>query len=173
MKLMDYSADILGKYQVFVTRVLANLQSMDIDVGAYELDHIAYRATTEESFSVACRVLPEVATQVSRKVIRDRYVDIWKLNEPLHYENREIVYLEILAPAVGDQFYEGLEHAEFVVNDRSLQVLVVAHPELTWNLNSLNREPNPEIGLKFDDGVNVKFHMLSIAKVIELEKSEL
>ena len=159
----------LSNHIPFLDQVFKNLSNLGIDTMPYELDHIAYRATTQESFKNVTAYLSVEGTRIHRKIIRNRFVDIYKLNKPLSYKDRNISFVELLSPAEGDTFVEGLEHVEFVVADHKLKEIVENHPSELWNLNGINREYNAEIGLLFENGANVKFHTTPISEVIRHE----
>lgn len=74
-----------------------------------------------------------------------------------------------MAPAEGDNFGEGLEHAEFIISGCSLQKFADKYKNVKWNLNSINREFGAEIGIIFGNGYNVKFKTMSMPEIIRLE----
>lgn len=161
---------VIGDYEAFLNKVFENLKKAGVEVGSYELDHIAYRATTLESFEKLSCELPNFGKMIHRIVIRNRFVDKYLLDEPINFGGRTIYLLEMLAPAEGDKFSEGLEHAEFVVKDMTLIEFIKKYCRLNWNTKGINREIDPEIAVYFDNGANVKFHTLPLKKVVKMEK---
>jgi predicted metalloenzyme YecM len=159
-------------YKKFLDNIFTNLNESDIDVGGYELDHIAYRATTNQSFDKVGLDLNQVGMKIFRNVIRNRFIDIYKLNTPIKYLEREIKFIELLAPAEGDTFNEGLEHVEFVVDNYNLHEFIEKHSSLSWNTNSIDREIGAEVGIKFENGANVKFKTMSMPEIIRLESNK-
>jgi predicted metalloenzyme YecM len=162
--------DLIGSYVEFLNPVFDNLKNVGIDVSKYGLDHIAYRAVTLGSYQTISNQLLKFAKRANQKTIRDRAVDMYLLDEPLSYQGRQIIYFEVLAPANGDQFAEGLEHSEFVVKDIGLHDFVAKYDQIKWNLNSIDREIGAEAGILFDNGANVKFKNQTMTEIIELEE---
>lgn len=161
---------VLGNIEGFLGRVMGNLGRVGIEVEGYELDHLGYRAVTGESYEQKVEELEGLGARIHRKIIRERPVDIYRLTRPIEYGERKIQFLELMAPAVGDKFSEGLEHAEFVVEDMSLQELIERYSNLKWSINGIDREIGPEVIVYFEDGTSAKFHTMSIEKIVELEE---
>ena len=160
---------IIGDWEEFLSRIFEDLKAAKIEVNEFELDHIAYRAITNESFEAHCKMLDCVCKRLNRNTIRNRYVDVYEFNTPLIYKGRTTRYIELLAPADGDEFSEGLEHAEFIVNGYKLREILDMYPNFEWNTNSLNRKIGPDIGIKLTNGYGVKFKTQSFAEVVRLE----
>lgn len=161
---------IIGDWNKFLDKIFLNLKSVKIDVDKFELDHIAYRATTEKSFVKLSNELVNVARKINRNTIRDRFVDAYQFNEPLIYRGRDICFFELMAPAEGDQFNEGLEHIEFIV-DKDLHDFVKNYPSLKWNVNAIDRPIGADVGIYFENGANIKFKTMSMPSIIRLEKA--
>ena len=164
---MDTITKIIGDYHTFLDTVFTNLEDTQIDVSDFYIDHIAYRTLTEEDYILRKDQLSPYGEMISEKIIRDRPVAIFKLNTPLSYNHSTIPYFELLAPADGDAYQEGLEHAEFVV-DIPLSQIARKYPSILSVLK--DRKINAELVLKFPNNANVKFHELPIDEVIEIEK---
>jgi 8-oxo-dGTP pyrophosphatase MutT (NUDIX family)/predicted metalloenzyme YecM len=161
--------EIIGDWQNFLDEILKGLKNINIGVDEFELDHIAYRATNETSFISHCKMLESVAKLLHRNTIRNRFIDIYELFTPIRYDGRIIRYIELLAPAEGDKFNEGLEHAEFVITNIKLNEFVEKFPTLEWNTNAINRNIGADIGIKLSNGYGVKFITQTISEIIELE----
>lgn len=162
--------NLIGNYIEFLDIVFDNLVNAKIDVSKYDLDHIAYRAVTLESYQEISNKLLSYAKIVHQKIIRNRPVDIYLLNESLVYKDREVDYFEVLAPAEGDRFKEGLEHCEFVLTDIGLHDFAIKYNHLRLNLDSIDREIGSEVGVLFENGANVKFKNQTMKQIIDLEK---
>ncbi len=158
---------VIGDYRQFLRKIADNFEDSKLDVSNYQMDHIAYRATTSDSYESIMNQLKDYGNVIGVKIIRDRPISIVKLNDPLKFENYTVTCLEVLAPAQSDQFKEGLEHVEIVINDISLEEFVTKYPHL--NFEAKGHGINPEMVLYFPDGTSVKFHSLPIEEVIKLE----
>lgn len=162
--------NLIGDTKEFIDRVFDNLNRVGVDVSTYELDHIAYRAITTESYAMISKELSEFANKANSKVIRERAIDMYLLRDPLEYKGNKIKYLELMAPAVGDRFKEGLEHIEFFSKQINLHDLVRKYNQLVWNTNSIDRKIGAEVGLLFENGANAKFKNQSMAEIIDEEE---
>lgn len=162
--------DLIGDHVEFLDRVFNNLDNLGIDVSNYTLDHLAYRAISQESYENISSKLSQFAKRANQKIIRGRAVDMYLLSDSLDYKGRQIVYFEVLAPAVGDQFNEGLEHCEFVVKNIGLHDFVSKYNLVRWNLNSIDREIGAEAGILFENGANVKFKNQTMSEIIDEEE---
>lgn len=164
---------IIGPWSIFLDTIFKDLEKSNIDASQYELDHVAYRATTDTSFNQISEALSKVAKRINRNTIRNRFIDIFELETPLSYKGRSIKFVELTAPADGDTFNEGLEHVEFIINNISLADFVKKYHGLDWNLNAIDREIGPDIGIRLQSGYGAKFKTMSMAEIIRLESYKL
>ena len=93
---------------------------------------------------------------------------MYLLFEPLIYNGQKIKYFEILTPAKGDKFDNGLEHAEFIIEE-DLREFIKKYPSLDWNTNAIEREIGADAGTRFKNQANVKFKTMSMSEIIRLE----
>lgn len=163
--------NIIGDYKKFLVKILSNLDNADINFYSYrfsEIDHIAYRVESNESYENKKKELDKIGQNISEIKVRGRFISIFKLNQPIIYGTYKIPSIELPAPKKDSDYKEGLEHAEMVVS-KSLQEIMDERKDLDWELKRPESH-NPELILKFDDGLTVKFHNQSIEKIIEFEK---
>jgi len=160
--------DIIGDYEKFLAKVLSNLNGVGVDVSGFKLDHFAYRAKTNESYErLMGAICTEYGSLLEEVIIRDRRVAVIALNAPIVAKGFEVPYIEIMAPATGDKFPEGLEHAEFVVPD--LNAMIRDYPNLRFEFKE--KPINSELILSFDNNANVKFHTHDIFEVVMLQRT--
>ncbi len=164
---MNEIEKIIGDYHAFLDQVFKNLENAQIDISDFYIDHIAYRTITKVDYTLYKNQLSHYGKFISEKIIRNRPVSILELADPLRHNNITISYFELLAPADGDTYQKGLEHAEFVVNISLCQILNL-YPSISFVLK--DKEINAELVLKFSNNANVKFHKLPINEVIKIEK---
>ncbi|MGZ5279068.1 MAG: VOC family protein, partial [Pseudobdellovibrionaceae bacterium] len=98
-----------------------------------------------------------------------RPIATFQMKEPFQVQNQKIGLVELPAPKPGSPYQLGFEHAEFVIQE-SFDVFVSKFPALRFS-KSGNKNVNPELCLKTKIG-QVKFHHLSLDRVIEIEKSQ-
>ena len=153
-------------YEKFLDKIFANLFLVEISTEGLLLDHIAYRATTSESYNRLFKELVKENKLLDTAIIRDREIAIFELRQAIRYDVHVIPFFELMAPAIGDTYNEGLEHAEFVIDD--IDSFRQKYPKLTFGFKE--RAINSELVLKFENNANVKFHTKDIARVIKLQE---
>ncbi len=171
---MNKTIDTIDEYKELIDLVLSNLKSVGIDIANRQIDHIAYRAKSSEEFdSLKEKLTKGEARFYSEKIIRDRRVCILKFVKPLKYKNFTIHFFEILEPAKGErQFKRQLEHLEVVIDNMNLSGFASKYPNVNFETKNLNNKVNPELILLFPNDANVKFHPMSIDKVVQIEKNK-
>ncbi|MEK2644957.1 VOC family protein [Bdellovibrio sp. BCCA] len=160
--------NVIGDYTAFLDRIFANIQNAGIDVASFEMDHACYRVSTLEQYEIKKAALLTFGDLLTEADVNGRPIATFKLHHALKYKNRELFLIELPAPKKGKDVPEGLEHVEFVVGDL-ISALMKKHPDLVWNTSGLQKTLNPELELKFDDGLAVKFHPESLSEVIRKE----
>lgn len=84
---------------------------------------------------------------------------------------RFIRVIELPAPKEGSEYPEGWEHAEFVI-DEPFARFMARYKKHVFDIKSLTRKLNPELGYSLPDGLRIKFHRLPLERVIELAQRE-
>ncbi len=162
---------LLGNPIPFLEKVFRTLEENKVDVSSYELDHICYRVETPTRF---LQLLDQIAKNYGTllgtpAMIGGRPIASIKLYEPIKFKDREISVLEFPAPKKGSNYPESYEHVEFVMRE-SFKDFMRKYPHLNYKTNGMNKEINPELGVKFE-GFSVKFHHQSLEYVVTvLEK---
>ena len=151
----------------FLDQVFSDIKETPINVDDFELDHICYRVETLERYNDLKNLMLEISNLLSETLISNRPISTFKLFEPITYLNRDIWLIEIPAPKEGSFYFEGFEHAEFVI-DQQLESFMTLYPNIEFNTKSITKRLNPEIGVKMKNS-NVKFHELSLQTVCEIE----
>jgi predicted metalloenzyme YecM len=98
-----------------------------------------------------------------------RNISVFKLANPIRYQNRKISLVELPAPKKGSDYKTWFEHVEFVIN-KNLEDFIAENSELDFNTESIWKETNPTISLNFWD-ISVKFHKKSLESVIIWEQN--
>ena len=104
-------------------------------------------------------------------MVNGRAISTFKLSFPFQTATHEIPLLELPAPKNGASFPTGFEHAEFLIGE-CFTSFRSKYPGLNL-IEGGNRTLNPELCLKLGDGMQAKFHHLSLGRVIELEKAKI
>ncbi len=149
----------------FLSHIFHTLETLKIDVSNLELDHVCYRVETLQRYEALKKMFETEAELLAEKMISGRPLCIYKLQEPIHYEAREIWVLELPAPKDGSPYQEGFEHVEFVINT-SFEDLMQRYPHISFDTKAMGKAINPDIGIEHD-GARVKFHQNSLEYVVK------
>lgn len=176
---------LIGDVDEFLTNIINSLNTKyDIDINGKEIDHICFRCKTKDEYTQICKQIIEenLGETVIESMIAGRPITIMKLNEPIKYKDFNISYLEIPCPKPGKLYQSGLEHCEVVIGDNNNNTTTnnkqflenwsfTNYPMINFNKKAISKDINADISIDLDNGLNVKFHVLPLYKVIEYEKS--
>lgn len=158
---------MLENYKSFLDKIFSNLKNAGFrDEEFIEIDHIAYRTETFERYTELKDEFEKISSNSYEAIISGRPIMVYRLKEPLIYENWKVEGLELCAPKEGSFYSEGLEHAEFVTR-KSLEEFRYDHENVDFNMKAYSKEDNPELILDFKDCA-VKFHTQSLLKIRNL-----
>ncbi|WP_374079338.1 VOC family protein [Bdellovibrio bacteriovorus] len=160
--------DVIGNYTAFLDSIFSNIKTAGLDVSNFEMDHACYRVSSLEQYEVKKAQLHTFGSLLTEADVNGRPIATFKLHKPLLYKNRELYLIELPAPKKGKDVPEGLEHVEFVAGDH-LTDIMTTYKNLPWNTSGMSKANNPELELKFDDGLAIKFHPESLNEVIRKE----
>lgn len=167
MQTSDFEiAKFISAGETFFESLTAELESLNIKVENLLCDHLCFRVGTTDEYEVYKKALSPHADLLIEALVNGRPIATYKLHTPYKVQGREISLVELPAPKPGSNYKTGYEHAEFVVTETFSEIRE-KHPELKFS-ESL-KEINSELTLKLKDEKQVKFHHLSLEKVIELE----
>lgn len=162
----------LGSLTSFLDNVFSELEKLKIDVSEYYLDHICYRTQSEAEYKEINLFLGEFAKLLVESDVNGRLISTFKFFEPIKYKDREIFVIEIPSPKKGVTYNSGFEHIEFVLKE-PLANFLTKYPNLNFDLSNFNKEINPEVRIKLDDTLAVKFHEQTLEVIIEQELSNI
>jgi predicted metalloenzyme YecM len=157
--------------EAFLTRLFHLLDEAGVDVSELEMDHVCYRVETRERYERLKHAWRIYASDVHESPINGRPISVFTLMQPLMRCGRTVSLIELPAPKAGSHFVEGWEHAEFVLKNELFVSFKARHArELMWDDKGSGKDFNPELGLKFGQGIQAKFHYLPLSTVIQMEK---
>lgn len=162
---------ILNKFTPFLDKVFDRLKELGVDISKYELDHIAYQASSDADYD---RLMPEflkISKLVNEAIVSNRRVGIFKLNSPFKYKNYSIPAIELIAPKEGQKCPSAAEHAEFVL-DEKFDTFMKKYLNLDWDISAIDQPVFPMVKLKLADNIQVKFHYESILEIVKKEKNK-
>jgi predicted metalloenzyme YecM len=162
--------DVLGDYVAFIKNIDRGLNELGIVQSELaEMDHVCYRVETIERYTKFLDECHKWAILLGESEVNGRKIATFEFNDYLQAGNWVVPYLEVPAPKEGSPYEEGLEHAELVVVG-SLDRFLRRHSQLTFSYKGMNKQINPEAGLK-TAGISVKFHEQQLGAVVRIEKA--
>lgn len=156
---------ILDQFPPFLDKLLENINKFGIDVSKYELDHVAWYASSSENYDKLIPKFKEFSEMTREAIVGGRRVGIFKLNEPMQYKSYSILAIELIENKPDQVITSGPEHAEFVI-DVTFEEFLAMYPDVKFNESAVYREEFPMIILKLEDHMQVKFHL---ENVLEME----
>ncbi|MCC6563650.1 VOC family protein [Candidatus Uhrbacteria bacterium] len=155
----------------FLQRLTSQLAEERVDVSRYEMDHVCYRVDSLTRYEMLAHAWRLYASDTHESLVGGRPISVFVLDRPLFRLGRSIAVLELPAPKKGSPYPEGWEHAEFVI-DEPFETFMARHSHLVFDIKSIGKELNPELGLKLGHGLQVKFHHQPLARIIQIEREK-
>lgn len=149
----------------------AKLVEVGIPARSLKSDHLCFRVGTSEEYDFYKATLSHHGELLTEAMVNGRAISTFRLTSPFQTECHEIPLLELPAPKQGTSYPTGFEHAEFVVNE-CFATFRAKFPHLDFAEGG-NQTLNPELCLRLGEGIQAKFHHLTLGRVIELEEAEI
>lgn len=156
---------ILGEPDIFLKSIFRLLGIDKIDVDNYELDHICYRTESVQQYFELRNKLNKVGEILAENEINGRTITTFQLYQPIVFESRKILLLELPSPKFGSYYSSGFEHVEFVIDER-LDQFISNYPHVRFDKNGMSKNINPDVRVKYGD-LSVKFHLNNLKHVIQ------
>lgn len=154
---------------IFVSHMYDELAGLDLIKDLTEIDHVCYRVADLERYEFLKKEIANIGSLLAETPVNGRPIATFRLNVPIQVNPQCVLdVVEIPAPKPGRFYTEGFEHVE-AVTKQSLDEFMKRHPTLPFLLEQLHLPFNREISLKGKHGL-MKFHELSLAEVIKLER---
>ncbi len=168
-KMEQLHIDLQKQYQLFMDKITSNLSQSKIEVNKNHIDHICYRVESMEKYNEQKINLSLLGELLIEAEVGGRSIATYKLYRPLTSESGiNIGVIELPAPKEQNQYAEGFEHIEVVI-DKNFEEFAKLHPSINFSWDGANKKNNPELRVKFDDNYSVKFHHQSLEEVIKSE----
>jgi uncharacterized protein len=156
--------------ELFLSNLLAEMEILGISVPTLKADHLCFRVETAEQYESHKEFLSGEGILLTEALVNGRAISTYRMKEPFRVGNQVVEFLELPSPKVGTEYTKGFEHAEFVIKE-SFDKFAAKLPQLRFT-KSGSKNINPELCLKTKAG-QVKFHYLSLDRVIEIEKAQI
>jgi adenylate cyclase class 2 len=161
---------IFGKeFDSFMSGLFRQLNELDIEFKKYPIDHICYRVNSAQEYEEFKTKFGYIGDLLIESEVGGRNIATYKLYKPLKYKNYSIELVELPSPKPGKDYKTGLEHAEFVIDQSFEDFAATTSLEFDWK--GTHKEINPELRLKLEDNLSVKFHHMPLDEVIEIEQT--
>jgi HAD superfamily hydrolase (TIGR01549 family) len=154
----------------FLKQLLIEAESLGLHLSAYKADHLCFRVETLDQYAFYKTAIENEGTLLTEAFVNRRPIATYLLKEPFKVQNQTVNLIELPSPKPGTNYKLGFEHAEFVIQE-SFTTFEAQYPALKFS-RSGNKNLNPELCLKLPSG-QIKFHHLSLDRVIEIEESAL
>lgn len=155
----------------FMTTLTAKLVDAGIPAESMKSDHLCFRVRTDQEYTFYRAALADHGQLLTEANVNGRAIATFRLTSAFQTDCHEVPLLELPAPKQGTSYLTGFEHAEFLINE-SFSSFRSRYPQLNFEERG-NQTLNPELCLKFDQGMQVKFHHLALDRVIEFESAEI
>lgn len=162
---------ILDNYTLFIEEVLQKIHEVTIDVSRLDMDHIGYQASSNKDYDRLKEEFDNLGERVSEEIVGGRRVGIYKLNNPLQYQQYTIPAIELVAPKERQICPSAFEHVEFVIQE-PFESFIKRYPSVSWDVSAINQKDFPMVKLKLDTYIQVKFHLTPVLEIVEHIKYE-
>ena len=171
----------------FEQKLKINLDLIGLNINNLILDHIAYRADSNEHAEEVKTELLTKSKIISEEIIADRPIFILELLEPITILGQKVFHIKLAYPKLSNNYQRGWEHIELVIPPyesdykKLIKNIEGQYPELTLQDNpnfelKINKgdqvegqQPNPIITLSFENQANIKFHSVHIKNILNNE----
>lgn len=133
------------------------------------IDHLCFRCESFERYEYLKTQFISFSKLLIESEVNGRPIATFNFHEPITFGDYQIPLVELPAPKVGKKTKEGFEHIEIVCS-QSFDNLKLQYANLAIDASGLSKEFNQEFEISLD-GCAIKFHHVSLASVIALEKN--
>lgn len=155
----------MKNYQQFLNTFFEQIAKTNLNVSSLNLDHIAYQASSTADYDQLKPDFIKLGEEVSEEIIGGRRVAIFKLLQPIKFRHYTIPAIELIEPKEGQDCKSEFQHAEFVLN-QPFEQYIEEHPQITWDISSMNRAEFAHLKLNFDNGLTLKFLHQPVLEVV-------
>ncbi|WII71149.1 VOC family protein [Bdellovibrio sp. 22V] len=157
--------------QEFLQKLFSELQEHQVQIEEHwDIDHLCYRVSSIERYVEMKKSFASFADLLIESDVNGRPIATYKLHSAVPFMNWSIEVVELPAPKPTKPTPEGFEHIE-VVCDMPLAHLMEKYKALKMDHGGLAKDFNQELEICLGER-NLKFHLLSLNSVINLEKNQ-
>jgi predicted metalloenzyme YecM len=166
----DPIAEIIGDYRAFAAQQRDRLATRGIDVGPFEMSHLAVRVPEWDVYVHLRTRLERHAVANRENVWNGRPISLIILRESLEVLDGKAIPMIELIPPVHQRVYKmGMEHLGFVVGEDFDAFIATHKPVLTGQqFQGPTSTPDP-VYILFEDFTHVKFYRRSLRESVEVD----
>lgn len=135
----------------------------------WEIDHLCYRVESQERYEELKNEFSKFSELLIESLVNGRNIATYRLQEPIPLLGFDVELVELPAPKPGKLVQEGFEHFEIVAPSDNFDELSKEFANYKQDKGGLAKALNPELEICLEE-FNFKFHPISLAQVIEIEK---
>ena len=162
--------EFVSSASVFLNDLFNEIDATGILIEDNFCDHICYRVSDIQEYYKMKTKLATFSELLGESLVGGRKIATYKLISPIIFRGRKIDIVELPSAKSNNLYKEGFEHLEFVIAE-SFDEYIAKYPEKEFDLSGTKKDFNPELRLRLASGRSVKFHHLSLERVIEIETS--
>lgn len=136
----------------------------------WNIDHLCFRVSTDDEYLKFKKQFSIFSTLLIESEVNGRLISTFKFIEPIQFKDWSIGLVELPAPKKGKSTALGFEHIEIVV-DVPLKSIQEKYSSCTFDEGGLRKLFNQELEISFGK-LAIKFHLLSLESVINVEKNQ-
>jgi predicted metalloenzyme YecM len=163
---------ILSNTKEFLDLVIQKLGKIGIDTSELKIDHIGYQASSDNDYDEKKKELAKFGEIKHDVQVGDRRVAIFKLFEPLKYQEQLITAVEIVSPKKDQEIESAWEHIEIVPNE-GIEAFMKKYPDLPWDTKRIERDIFPMLILNLGDNLSAKFPKRPVLEEVERIKKNI
>jgi len=163
-----FKADLSAKLISFYNKFSQKLKEFKINTETLYLDHACYRVKTASEYQEYKDKLCLVGSLLTESIVGGRKIASYKLFDSIKIENTEISVIELPEPKKDNSYETGFEHFEYVIKD-DFETFSKIYGYIDFDWSATKKRNNPELRLKLNHNMSVKFHHESLEEVISKE----
>lgn len=156
---------------LFLQKLFAEADTKNLNLQPHwDIDHICYRTESLDRYAELKRGFEKEHALLIESEVNGRPISTFRLSTPIQFKQYKIHLLELPAPKPDKLTQRGFEHIE-VVCDQTFDDLKNQFKNFRLKSSGLEKVFNQELEIIFESG-SIKFHQLSLASVVQLEKNK-
>lgn len=167
----EFRENLNVEFNKFIQALSFSADKAGLELNSYSMDHVCWRVESEEQYQKYKELFRQVGDLLTESKIGGRNISTFKLFKPLSKNAVAVDVVELPQPKKNNRYALGFEHAEHVI-DESFEEFAAKHPKARFDWSGADKRVNPELRLRFNQNMSLKFHHQSLELVIEEEAKQ-